>query len=140
MAAGGMDKDNIHAQGIIASLSTEKPNNTKFSRKLKGQRCKRCFIYARHQADKYRVLSPLVFPAVVLAMWAYYPVISAWLLIGFGKIDRFMSFLTLRPVGSSFELGSDGTILVGLSVVWLALIGISYALRALEYLVFDLQV
>jgi hypothetical protein len=140
LAAGGMDKDNIHAQGIMASLGIDKPADTRFTRKIRAARCKRCYVYSRHQADKYRLLSPMVFPAVLLLLYAYYGRITAWLWVGFEKTDRFMSFLTFKHVGSTYALGNDGYILTALTMVWLALIGISYALRALEYFVFELQV
>lgn len=56
------------------------------------------------------------------------------------KTDRFMSFLTYGSQTSRYALSDQGQLLTTLAIVWLTIIVISYALRALEYLVFELQV
>ncbi len=138
MTAGG--KDNTYAQGIIRSLELDKPGESRLSQKLKRDRCRRCLIYSEHQRQKYRLLSPMVFPAVLLLLYAYYGEISSAVWSVLEKADRFMSFLTYRPEGAAYSFSSDARFLTTLAIVWLTIIVISYSLRALEYLVFELQV
>jgi len=138
MTAGG--KDNTYAQGIIQSLELDKPADSRLTSKLKRDRCRRCLIYSEHQRQKYRLLSPMAFPAVLLLLYAFYGGISSAVWSVLEKADRFMSFLTYRPEGAAYAFSNDARILTTLAIVWLTIIVISYILRALEYLVFELQV
>jgi len=132
--------DNEHAQGIINSLGLNRHSTTRLSNKLKRERCRRCGIYAEHQRQKYRLLSPMVFPAIGVLLYVFYEQISMWVGIALQKTDRFMSFLTYGSQASRYALSDQGQLLTTLAIVWLTIIVISYALRALEYLVFELQV
>ncbi|MGB9619862.1 MAG: hypothetical protein ACPL7K_05580, partial [Armatimonadota bacterium] len=132
-------KDNAYAQGIIKSLELDRPARSHLSKKLKRERCRRCLIYANHQRQKYRLLSPMVFPAVLLLLYVYYVPISSAVGGVLEKADRFMSFLTYRPQDAG-ALGGDVPVLTALALVWLTIVAISYALKVLEYLLFELQV
>ncbi len=132
--------NNEHARGIINSLGLNRQSNTRLSNKLKRERCRRCGIYAEHQRQKYRLLSPMVFPAVGVFLYVFYEQISTWVGIALQKTDRFMSFLAYGSQKSAYTLSDQGQVLTTLAIVWLTIIVISYALRALEYLVFELQV
>ena len=137
MTAGA--EDNPSMRGIIQSLRLEKARRDSMSAKQKRMRCRRCVIYSEHQRQKYRILSPLVFPAVVIAFWIFYGRLVEGALYVFHSTDRFMSFLTHQQQ-SSFSLAGEEHIFVLLAVVWLWLVVVSYTLRVLEYLIFDLQV
>jgi len=138
MTAGG--KDNTYAQGIMKSLELDKPSNKRLSARLRRERCRRCLIYAEHQRQKYRLLSPMVFPAVFVVLYIFYSPVTTWVGAALEKADRFMSFLTYHPKGASYTFSDDGRVLTILAVIWLTIIVISYALRVLEYLVFEMQV
>ncbi len=131
---------NEHVRGIMDSLGLNAPRESRISSKLKRERCRRCGIYAEHQRQKYRLLSPLVFPLVALLIYAFYAQIAVWVGIAIEKTDRFMSFLAYRQHALGNTLGDQGQVLTALAIIWLAIIAVSYALRALEYLVFELQV
>jgi len=133
-------KDNAYAQGIIKSLELDKPAKSQLSQKIKRERCRHCLIYSDHQRQKYRLLSPMVFPAVLTALYVFYAPISSAVGTVLEKADRFMSFLTYKPQGAAYSFGADVPVLTSLAVVWLAIIVISYVLKILEYLVFELQV
>jgi hypothetical protein len=133
-------KDNTYAQGIIQSLELDKPAQTRASNKLKRERCRRCVIYSEHQRQKYRLLSPIVFPAVLLVLYVFYGGISSAVCNVLEKADQFMSFLTYRPEGSTYAFSNDARVLTTLAIIWLTIIVISYSLKFLEYLVFELQV
>jgi len=132
--------DNEHARGIINSLGLNRQSNTRLSNKLKRERCRRCGIYAEHQRQKYRLLSPMVFPAVGVLLYVFYRQISMWVGIALQKTDRFMSFLAYGSQASGYAFSDQGQVLTTLAIAWLTIIVISYALRTLEYLVFELQV
>lgn len=131
---------NEHVRGIMSSLGLDKPSNSRLSGKLKRERCRRCGIYAEHQRQKYRLLSPMVFPLVGALLYVFYGPISTWIGIALEKTDRFMSFLAYRPHMAGYAASDQGQILTVLAVAWLTIIAISYTLRMLEYLVFELQV
>lgn len=132
--------DNSYARGIMDSLGLDKPEASRVSNKLRRERCRRCGIYAEHQRQKYRLLSPLAFPLVGVLLYGFYGTIVQWVWVALAKADRFMSFLTYRPGDAAYSFADDGRILTTLAIVWLSIMAVSYLLRALEYLVFELQV
>ncbi|MDH7601582.1 MAG: hypothetical protein QHI38_05465 [Armatimonadota bacterium] len=134
-------KDNVHAKGIIEHLGQDRPaKQDKLSIKIKRERCRHCVIYAEHQRQKYRLLSPMVFPVVLAFVYYYYQDISRVVSQTLAKADRFLSFLTYQPKEAGVAIESDLGLLTMLAIVWLTIIAISYSLKALEYLVFELQV
>ena len=131
--------DNIHVKGIMESLGINKTRDSLLNARQKRARCRRCGIYAEHQRQKYRLLSPLVFPLVGVVFWAFYDQLAARLWVVLEKTDQFMRALTLRSdVGYSFA--DQGAALTTLAMIWLGIIVVSYALRAVEYLIFEAQV
>lgn len=136
MTAGSVD--NIYARGIVQSLAGDKAK-PKPSAKQKRARCRRCMIYAEHQRQKYRVMNPVAFAAVALLFIAFYKPLSAIVWVALEKTDRFMSFLAYNTT-AQHTLGSSGLIMTNLAILWLAMMVLTYTLKALEYLIFDLQV
>ena len=132
-------KDN-NAKDIMSRLGLDKPGASQISSAQKRARCKRCGIYSEHQRQKYRLFSPMVFPAVGLAIYLNHDSITKWIWTFLAKTDQFMRFLTYKVEGTSYSFTDDGNILTTLAIVWLTIIAISYSLRFLEYLVFELQV
>ena len=130
--------DNPHARGIMQSLATEKAQRSTHTARQKRMRCRRCIIYAEHQRQKYRILSPLVFPVVALLFWLFYDLLASRTYVVLEQMDRFMRFLVYKQVDSSFA--AEGHLMTTLTMVWLGIVVLSYALRGLEYLIFDLQV
>lgn len=112
----------------------------------KRARCRKCFIYGEHQKQKYRLLSPLVFPTAVALMWIYYEPLRNALGKGLEFSDRFagkVSFST-APVQAVNDAWASSPATTGtIEWIFVACIGLilaSYMLRALEFLIFDLQV
>ncbi|MCX8052177.1 MAG: hypothetical protein N3B12_00065 [Armatimonadetes bacterium] len=133
-------RNNEYGQGFIKALGLDKPAKSQLSQKLKRERCRRCAIYAEHQRQKYQVLSPVVFPAILLPLYAFYGPISSRVATVLEKADRFLSFMTYRQAGDLYAFDTSAPTLTVLAIVWLTIIAISYALRILEYLVFELKV
>mgnify|MGYP005837961445 CR=1 FL=1 len=138
-AMAGYGTDNEHVRGIMHSLGLDKPRQSTLSAAQKRARCRRCGIYAEHQRQKYRLVSPLVIPGVIALMYAFRERVSGWLYTALEHTDRFMRILSYKPEGTTYTF-EDGHILTMLAMVWLTIIVISYTLRALEYLLFELQV
>lgn len=136
-------KENIHTRGIMESLGIDKDEKTvKLGTRVRKQRCRRCGIYIEHQRQKYQILSPIVFPVVGILLYAFHKQISSVLWVVLQNTDRIMSFLAYKTGAAAQNLSSsgDGGILTGFAFAWLSIIVISYALRLLEYLIFELQV
>ncbi|MEN6358392.1 MAG: hypothetical protein ABFD83_15065 [Armatimonadota bacterium] len=140
MAMASQGEENESYKGILHSLGLDgQSKKPKVSAKVKRIRCRRCGIYAEHQRQKYRLLSPMVFPAVIFALYFFYSQLSWYITTAFQKTDQFVGFLSYKSVTST-AYASDGRMLTNIAIVWLAIILISYTLRTLEYLIFDLQV
>ena len=130
-------KHNDHLNEIMHTLGLDQGQTSKLSGAAKRARCRRCMIYAEHQRQKYRILSPVTFPVVFLVIYAYYGKLVNWLLVWLGKADRFMSMLTYS---SHDTFAQQGPFLAKIFVVWVTIVALSYALKFVEYLVFELQV
>lgn len=127
--------DNELAKGFMRTLRSEpRPS---ISAKQKRARCRRCVIYSDHQRQKYRILSTAVFPAVFLVFWIFYAQLVKMLGIVYTSTDRFVSFVSSHP--QQTQVGEQHIFTV-LAIIWLWIVVLSYTLRALEYLIFDLQV
>jgi len=132
-------KDNPHLRGILHSLGLDKARSDGLSGAQKRARCRRCSIYAEHQRQKYRLSSPMMFPAVGLLFLVFYNQISTWIGVVLERADHFMSFLAYQP-GTVYSFAHEKNILTILTLVWLGIMILSYALRGLEYLIFEMQV
>ena len=131
--------DNRFVRGIMQSIEEDSRRRSEMSASQKRMRCRRCVVYAEHQRQKYRILSPLVFPAVGVFFWLCYNQLSTWVWRSLESTDRFISFLSYNP-GAASSFSSQGPILTTLAMIWLGIVTLSYALRVLEYLIFKLQV
>lgn len=139
LAIAGRANDNEHYRGILHSLGLDKSAKSLASARAKRARCRRCAVYSEHQRQKYRILSPMVFPAVGLAFYLFYGPVFTWVWNVMETADRFLNFLAHSSL-SGYNFASDGRVVTIMAIVWLIIISISYSLRALEYLIFDLQV
>jgi hypothetical protein len=106
----------------------------------KKARCRQCVIYSQHQSHKYRLLSPMAFVMVGLVLYISYTPLSALIYKFLAKADKVMSFFVYKPGAGNQSFSSDGHVLTILAVIWLTIIAISYAQRAVEYLIFKMQV
>ncbi len=137
MTSGG--KRNDHLNEIMHTLGLDQAETSKLSPSIKRARCRRCMIYSEHQRQKYRILSPVTFPLVGVLIYAFYGTLAGWLWVWLEKADRFMSMLTYSTSGAH-SFAQEGAFLTNVFVVWLTIVALSYALKFVEYLVFELQV
>lgn len=108
----------------------------------KRARCRSCVIYEFHQKQKYKLISPLVFPFVVGLVWFLYPGMKAMFREVVALTDKFVHTVTFMPQAQ--DKTPVGTavpdIVLIFFVVWLAIVGISYALRFVEFCIFKIQI
>jgi hypothetical protein len=107
----------------------------------KRERCRQCFLYAEHQKQKYRMLSPLVFPATMLLMWIYLDPVRKALKFALDKTDTLAQNLQYGPAIANQWTNAQAT---SETVMWLflmciGLVVITYLLRGLEFMIFELQ-
>ncbi|HUV03715.1 MAG TPA: hypothetical protein VMX94_01255 [Armatimonadota bacterium] len=107
----------------------------------KRRRCRQCFLYAEHQKQKYRILSPLVFPAAVGVMWMYLKPAKTILQIALDKADALIKTLSMHASSNPWANAPAATETVQwIFLLCLCMILITYMLRFLEYCIFDLQI
>jgi hypothetical protein len=105
----------------------------------KKARCRACTIYMEHQRQKFRIASPTAIVLVALVYVLLYSRLAAVVYNVLKNMDRFMSFVTLRH-GADASFASQGSIVTTLAMICLGVVLLSFTLRALEYLIFDLQI
>lgn len=110
----------------------------------KRDRCRQCFLYQEHQKQKYRLLSPLAFPATVILMWMYLQPVKAVLGKALSFTDKFAGSVTYghgQAVGNQWANAP----VTSETVLWMflictGLIIVTYVLRGIEYAIFDMQI
>ena len=112
----------------------------------KRERCRNCFLYAEHQKQKYKILSPLVFPLAFAIMWYIHEPLRGFLHKAIEFSEHFAEVIRFMPVpeGQSSQpwtnLPSTSNAVEWLLMFCLGLLLVTYMLRILEYLIFKLQI
>lgn len=136
----GEATDNEHYRGFMEALTANSSSaKLKGNAKAKRARCRRCVIYTDHQREKYRIAAPMVFPAVGLVFYLYNKEIGSVVKAGVTSADRFFAFIA-KGTGTPYNAAVGAGAVTTIAMVWLAILAICYGLRAVEYLIFDLQV
>lgn len=111
----------------------------------KRERCRNCAIYSEHQRQKYKLVSPLVFPAVFFAVWLISPNVESLIQTVVQFTDRLMKLASFAPQASmgpsawTYYASGTGTI-QWLFIVWLSIMAIGYMLQLMEYFIFKVQI
>ena len=133
-----LDRDGEPQPGQTAQATDTRPKIV-LSDQQKNDRCRACTIYSEHQRQKFRIASPVAMALVTLAYVLLYSRLAAVLYTALGNMDRFMSFMTYRH-GASASFASQGHIVTTLAMICIGVVLLSFTLRALEFLIFDLQI
>jgi hypothetical protein len=105
----------------------------------KRARCRDCTIYLEHQRQKFKIASPVTMVSVLVIYAALYGWLYDVLYEVLKRTDRFMSFLTYhKDAASSFA--SQGHTVTTLATICLGVVLLSFTLRFVEWLIFDMQV
>lgn len=111
------------------------PRNTKLTVSAKRERCKNCVIYNEHQKHKYRLALPLIIVAYV-GFWLLFRDNLAQGVNGMlGTAGKTVSQVTAGAVGQV----NTGEVFVQFLVICILLVGLSYTLKMLEFVVFKLK-
>lgn len=147
---------------MLRALDAQSPEGRKFAREVayrtgglprktaltaaqKRQICRNCVIYEFHQMQKYKLISPLVFPVVAVTVWMLYPTLERTFRAVVGFTDQFMKTVSFLPQAQdrvSDIPGISGVpeFVLVLFAAWLGIVALSYGLRLVEYCVFKLQI
>jgi hypothetical protein len=95
-----------------------------------------------HQQQKYKLISPLVFPATAALIWVMYPTIEAVFRKGVHLTDVFMKKVSFLP--QAYDKVPSGSsvpqVVLVFFVAWLAIVAVSYGLRLVEFCIFKAQI
>jgi hypothetical protein len=131
---GAMENRPIPKDALLAAKLI--PRNAKLTAAQKFERCKNCVIYNEHQRQKYRALLPVTLGSFV----GTYALFRTPLLTGTNNLVN-----QINSVLHGFSLGTAGRdqipgFFVELLLIVFFLIGLSYALKMLEFAIFKLKI
>lgn len=108
----------------------------------KIQLCRNCVIFQYHQAQKYKLASPLVFPAAAALIWVLYPSIEMLFRSVVKFTDQFMKMVSFLPQASANapDISQIPEFVFWMFVAWIAIVAVSYGLRFVEFCVFKMQI
>jgi hypothetical protein len=113
------------------------PRNNKLTEAQKKERCRNCVIYNEHQRHKYK----LYMPSVVLTFLAIYALFHGPLIAAVNglvsSVNRVVHRVALDTSGKPFQAPAFFTETL-LAVFFI--IGLTYAMKTLEYLIFRARV
>lgn len=129
-----MENKPISKDALIAAQAI--PRNHKLSTGQKRERCRNCVIYNEHQRHKYK----LAVPSTVLGFALVYIAFRGPLLDATGSlIQHFESVIrgvTLNTVGGI----TTPAFFVEVLLVTFFIVGLSYAMKVLEFLIFKVKI
>lgn len=105
----------------------------------KKERCRSCTIWIEHQRQKFRIATPVAIGIVAVGYGLIYKQLSGIVYNAFKNMDRFMSFLSYRQ-GEPDASFSQGHTVTTLAMICLGVVVLSFTFRAVEYLIFELEI
>ncbi len=112
------------------------PVNNKLTTAQKKERCHQCVIYNEHQRHKYKVAMPSVLIGFVLIYFAFHGPLHT---LVYGLCKALNQIVQKGSLNTATIVDPPGYFVEGLIFV-LLLIGLSYAMKTLEFLIFKLKV
>ncbi|MBP6964161.1 MAG: hypothetical protein KBC96_07135 [Armatimonadetes bacterium] len=112
----------------------------------KRERCRQCFLYMEHQKWKYKLLSPLAFPAVIGLIWYFLEPMKALLGRAIAFTDQFAGVVSFGPSPEQvakypwLNVQESSGVVEWIFIICIGFIAVSYLLRLIEYAVFDLKI
>jgi hypothetical protein len=132
---GAMENRVIPKDALLAANMI--PRNNKLTAGQKKERCKTCVIYNEHQKHKYKASTwGILGGAIGLYLLLHYPLLAATKGL-INAAEHVARGMTLNQ--SATDLAAKDWFAEGLLVVFFIL-GMSYAMKLLEYLIFTLKV
>ncbi|HLK15578.1 MAG TPA: hypothetical protein VKT78_12305 [Fimbriimonadaceae bacterium] len=132
---GAMEGRVISKDALVAAQMI--PRNHKLTDGQKKERCKTCVIYNEHQKHKYRAsVWGILGGSIGIYLLLHGPLVTMTENV-IARAEQIVRGLTVAQTKT--ELAQQGWFAEGLLVVFFIL-GISYAMKLLEYLIFTLKV
>jgi len=133
-----LSKDLVAASKFI-------PKNNKLSAAAKAERCRQCVIYNEHQKHKYKLFLPIIALSVAAAYIVLRPVLADVIQNALRAVDGIYKGAILT--GSDPNNAGRATSIDGGAVPYneiilfvLMLVGMAYAIKVLEFLVWKLKI
>ena len=118
------------------------PTNPHLSEGQKRERCRNCIIYNEHQRQKYRFFAPVVTLAVPALVYFEFENLQNLLQQVLKTMDQVFGRLTFNAEASS-KLSQQVTGSLSIEIILigcLTLVGMTWALRFLEYCTFKIKI
>ncbi|MHB1000715.1 MAG: hypothetical protein ACYC27_15850 [Armatimonadota bacterium] len=137
------NKGDIKSSSLSKEFKMFKATAKNLSWMEKRDKCAKCGMYVDHQKQKYQLVVPLGFLFPLAIIWSYYDIISASLkklLVYTDKFSDMVSFGAKRPedtTGIAQFLGASGLVETIL-LLCIGLLMVTFFLRIIEYLIFEL--
>ncbi len=108
----------------------------------KRERCRHCVIYLDHQRQKYSLLMPFVIGGVGVAALVFSPLIRDLLRHGLAGVETMMAHFSWGSdnAGVSFRFGRPSPTVEWILVGGFAIMALSKALEALEWVIFKAKI
>jgi len=131
---GAMENKVIPKDAVLAAAMI--PRNARLTPQQKFERCKNCVIYNEHQRHKYKAL----LPGILIGFVVFYVLLRLPMIEG---ATRMIAAINRTVQGLSYGTAQSATIppaFVEMLVFLFCLVGLSYALKVLEYAIFKLKI
>lgn len=122
------------------------PTNPHLTEHQKRERCRNCVIYNEHQRQKYGLASPLVTIAVPILVFLNFDTLKELLTSLLTTLDRIVGHLSFNPAAtahgpSQLSMDVNGSLpIAAILIMALTLLVMTWALRFLEYCMFQIKI
>ena len=122
------------------------PTNPHLTEHQKRERCRNCVIYNEHQRQKYGLASPLVTIAVPVLVFLNFDMLKDLLTSLLTTLDRVVGHLSFNPAATShgpsqISMDVNGSLpIAAILIMALTLLVMTWALRFLEYCMFQIKI
>ncbi len=119
------------------------PKNNKLSAAAKAERCRQCVIYNEHQKHKYKLFMPIVALSVAAGYIVLRPVLAEGIQSALKAVDSVKGTVLLTKdteVGKATSIDSGAIPYNEIILFVLVLVGMAYAIKVLEFLIWKLKI
>jgi hypothetical protein len=112
------------------------PRNNRLTEPQKKERCRNCVIYNEHQRHKYKLAMPSITGAFALVYFGLHGPLIAMM---YGVVSSIEKVVQKGTAGSAGSIDVPPFFVETMLFVFF-LVGLSYAMKTIEYLIFNAKV